>query len=1354
MLALLQVAPVQALTCIIHGPNKTDNASVILLDYRNEATFRGLWLDGLHEFKFTIGTGEEAQPLDWTKSDQQILLIGNDPPDGTFDISQPSLKGINFSSHFSATAWLAAWKIKYSPTDDERKQGAVEAMTKIAVIDPREAKFNSGATRALQTIFGANVGSVSNSPLSLVPSATVLNDPSLMAICKWLHDSKSDTRTVGKDAPHLRALLKSTIWNELISTSEKHHAISNVLGPLILSGRPESNPPVLNHETLLRRLLSACGLITWNDADNPPGNIIQGASQSPVQTQSDGGAVTQSDPAPVSATGEATGEESSVHPEYPPEPIEEGEGLNILLLDDQAEQGWAGWIKECLPKAKAGMEVLTDPTKRIRALIRILLKSKNAAKDARFRLTLPNLGEVKNPVLLLDLRLFSGNSEAELKFYKELLPLVNHFTDKADLAWPGFSSKDKRKDKPFRDAKAAILRGKLKADSPAHHEVLTWLPRVIALADMSLPIILFSSTGRRDLVEPFKAYGNIITSFEKPRLSDLAFSVGDAGGIRSATVASLREAMRAAREWLRLREVVKRGIESATRRQNPSMAGTRATHFEIYFDESGSSRADGFRVAALIVGYRDSKHALRVAEEMQGHGITWFGDADKRCYEKSLARASGDLERLGQLFAPALKELWMLPLVLWSNPEDQQVSSDSFNADTLIQSLIGEILELALFLILPTKADCTYVIFGAQRRIVIPATEFEVEVHPPLKKMSRSVPAGELGGLSITLPTGVLVAVQEFKEKYGIGDDSISFSIGTIDWGAKVSGRAMFVSVATPQDYGGILARTFQTRPWVDPWKQLSANVTVRFSSLNHPERASLENGDRPVHILADILPGDATWDARGATLNVFPTMLPHRGVTEPILVAEGGELSRLLAIGRTVDGGNYALALANAAGLSDEFLNHAADLYHAAFAAIAAQLPSIKGNDLVGAVHYLSAHPAAKDAPLPFSRVDLRHQHWTRYPPPDPSSLAAVESYAQGKILVHLGISASRIERTVAAWVQSGAVREKYPGLSIASVEWMQDKPTDSLFAIVSYSGGAKTPPFRLFTWEIPNSLRVDRATNDLKLKISMGAVPLGRLKVNAAGQVEWVEASPATMVDVGWTEKQISAVANNEIKCLTAFPLRDAEMIIDEIAPNSTPRWIKTHDGYFHLFLDDAGVADACRALDRGVRTFPCGPDDFSPDGVFLHEKPSWPSVPRPQTIRTSALDHSARSIAGTSQVVPDSPQTPPKSAIVPDSGRPKASHPVSSLQTANVEVKAIATDKAWLGPVPINVKSSPLIQAAQRCLTGWTPQETKDWVGGNDKGWWMPLHRGGENADSLPSELVLLGHSFSITTKNPVS
>ena len=252
----LETAPAKALDGILHGPSPAKNSDVILLDYRHQQTFADLWLEGLKSANPTIS----GQPLDWSDATKQILLIGNDPPDGVFDTKLAGLVGINFRSHFTATSWLAAWKVKFSPSDKEKNEKkAVEANTRIAVIDPRPDGMAQGAVRALQTILGAR----DVSGHSLVPGATVLNAPGLANICEWLHDSKRDTRTVAKDTPDLRDLLKSTIWNQLTSDREQHHALSNVLGAFLLSiqvGRGEMHPGAPWTQDYLLALVQALGI--------------------------------------------------------------------------------------------------------------------------------------------------------------------------------------------------------------------------------------------------------------------------------------------------------------------------------------------------------------------------------------------------------------------------------------------------------------------------------------------------------------------------------------------------------------------------------------------------------------------------------------------------------------------------------------------------------------------------------------------------------------------------------------------------------------------------------------------------------------------------------------------------------------------------------------------------------------------------------------------------------------------------------------------------------------------------------------------------------------------------------------
>lgn len=591
----MQTAPHAALGLILHGPTQTANQEIILLDYRDKKVFKALWLDGFKSGKARIERFGNEEEINLTDSTKQFLLIGNDPPDGIFDTSLAGLTGINFRSHFTATSWLAAWKVKFP-----------EARTSIAVIDPRPIGQADGVARSLQAILSSR----DTTGHSLVPGAMVLNTPRLEAICQWFKSALADTRTVARDTPHLRELLKSTIWNELTSKSEDHHALSNVMGPMILSG-DKIDPkcwedPVGDGEEqkqkrsanaanrckhILRQLLSACGLVSWEDK-------------------------------------KAEDQESK--------PSETGKDLQILLLDDQAKQGWEDWVKECLPGAKDAMQVAVDPTTLVDAITKALTDDKGnlVHKDARFRLKLPGLENATQSILLLDLRLFSGKDEDERKFLKnQLLPLVNHFTGKPDLAWPGFLGSSSL----FQRAKALIEAGALKPDTDEHHEVLTWLPRVVALADMSLPIILFSSTGRRDLVEPFKPYGNIITTFEKPRLNDFRASGDSGSGVRSTCVASLRGAVDRARRWLKGREAINRIQNTKLDALNAARAAFEGKkHFEIYHDESGQAEMEHFRVTSLLAGFETDSAARTYSSALaiKFHGIN--------CADKDVLDEKGD----------------------------------------------------------------------------------------------------------------------------------------------------------------------------------------------------------------------------------------------------------------------------------------------------------------------------------------------------------------------------------------------------------------------------------------------------------------------------------------------------------------------------------------------------------------------------------------------------------------------------------------------------------------------------------------------------------------------------------------
>ena len=953
---------------------------------------------------------------------------------------------------------------------------------------------------------------------------------------------------------------------------------------------------------------------------------------------------------------------------------------------------------------------------------------------------LPDLADVENPVLLLDLRLFSGNPADELKFYKrQLLPLVEHFTNKPDLAWPGFATKDRKKDKAFRDAKAAVMRGTLKIDSTEHHEVLTWLPRIVALADMSLPIILFSSTGRRDLIEPFKDYGNIITTFEKPRLTDLASVAGSAGETRTMVTSSFQKAVAQAREWLRFRTAVGEAIDTQTAKQRtqPSIGETKATHFEIYFDESGSSRDTGFRVAALIAGYRDEPHADALAKSMHDAGISWFNEnGNNFIYDKNVSRDPQVVSRWSCQWAAHLADVWLFPLVLWSDPTDRQVASDEFNADSLIQSLVGELLEMSLFILLPTDAQFTYAVYGAQRRIGIPNAEFQLSCALPHGTTSLNVARDWLNKNSVAVPAHVDEALQKFKEQWAVDDSLISYDINTTRC------RVLFLSIKGAQDYGGILARAYQTRPWNDPWKRQAMRVRLRFSPLNHENAAALSRKDRPIHIIADLLPGDATWSpAQGASLNASLTMFTGRVNSAPVLVAEGAELSRLLGTCRALDGGDQSLALANAVMLTMEFESHAELLYIAVGHKVAEKVNAFQGQDLTNALHHLSVGQPAGTKALPISRIHIRHQHWTRYPGPDSKNIQVVDAYAKRRILVDFGVAASLVEKNLAEWLVREAVSAKYPPLGIQDIVLMQEDSTTKIFAVVQVDQGAPDLPYRLHSITLPSTLFAKP-----NLTLSLGQVPVMRLHVLNT-YIEWIDASPAFLADKSWSAKQIEAVLDPaQLKKVSPMNAVDAVRITSALT-STDKHWFGDENGNIVLFLNEGGVENGARILKRNINRVPASPEDFDSDGKLLYGQADWPRKTGTYTARPTAKTNTVNPPSDSSRPARvNSAPAPPSNPLSPEVSADKHAQnypPQSRVPTRQV-------NEAWLGPVPTSVSSKALTKAVRDSYPGWEPRE--QWAGGSEKGWWMPLRREGDNVNDLPGSISLLGRQFSVTTKSP--
>lgn len=290
----------------------------------------------------------------------------------------------------------------------------------------------------------------------------------------------SDSQEPNRD--EMFEILSAQIREELTRESSRNdrHAIQNIIGPMVLLGSDYLATKGVAEGALLR-VFEATGLL--------PKELTDGAQPSNKINEESWG----------------------------------NQPLRLLLVDDQADCGWTDWVRAILPVSNPSLvtlqpdDVITSPDA---VLDRLMVEwgLMGDAKDKRFALQLTASAGGKDPadrqpVLLLDLRLHSMRSaENEAAFIKKLLPLCERFKSdgKAEpFAWPGFSAQEIQSVQQWCEHP--------KRETPEHLVALSLLPRLIALLDVSQPIIIFSSTGQRSLIEKFKPYGNIITDFEKPR---------------------------------------------------------------------------------------------------------------------------------------------------------------------------------------------------------------------------------------------------------------------------------------------------------------------------------------------------------------------------------------------------------------------------------------------------------------------------------------------------------------------------------------------------------------------------------------------------------------------------------------------------------------------------------------------------------------------------------------------------------------------------------------------------------------------------------------------------------------------
>jgi len=200
--------------------------------------------------------------------------------------------------------------------------------------------------------------------------------------------------------------------------------------------------------------------------------------------------------------------------------------LRMLLVDDdQKRHGWLTFLGTVLGLQPTNSVASTwsgkfgkfsaslTATDSANEFLEKLKMCRANAKSLRFNSDEPI------DLLFLDLRLFERASLLDEAAFMlrvvEELQAISETTNSNE--WPKVDELDLQSIENW--CKSAIS-GSAKAtrNDEMYIEALTLLPRLAAIIDPDLPIVLFSSTQRRRVVELLKPYGTIITSFSKPAL--------------------------------------------------------------------------------------------------------------------------------------------------------------------------------------------------------------------------------------------------------------------------------------------------------------------------------------------------------------------------------------------------------------------------------------------------------------------------------------------------------------------------------------------------------------------------------------------------------------------------------------------------------------------------------------------------------------------------------------------------------------------------------------------------------------------------------------------------------------------
>ena len=429
------------------------------------------------------------------------------------------------------------------------------------------------------------------------------------------------------------------------------HAIINLIAPqLLLAGmrrvppKKEYTPPprISGHEKLSNPVLDAQE--AKNIIKNENSSLLIGALETLMRA--------------VGLTPDTAGKQ--LGPWVPPRKWQ-NVVQKFILIDDMADIGWKDFLCSALAAEEDQIEAHIDPR------------------------CWTSVGEQNKIVLFLDLRLFARNPGSEIQFFAELAEAASDFR----------IEEDEPADSGFYDAELEAIQRVIKSGAvsgPDYYTALTFLPRLISLHDPTLPIVIFSSTGRKEIAEALRPYGNVVLGFDKPRFF---------GEASSAVLSETRQKFEMAMDRaLVLAEG--RGLCRSFRKDTSSAGGGRIV--EIFLDESRSEDFRRFAIGGFVLVHPSESHPDQLDADLRSAGLVWTKSAahpsgaptlpkDPANYNRHLALLQNFFEERGfEVFALGLvRSRWPVG----SQPRSLLLREGSLDLRNL--DMVTDVVEAGLF---------------------------------------------------------------------------------------------------------------------------------------------------------------------------------------------------------------------------------------------------------------------------------------------------------------------------------------------------------------------------------------------------------------------------------------------------------------------------------------------------------------------------------------------------------------------------------------------------------------------------------------------------------------------------------